>query len=254
MAYDPATGSISGTYWRQLTSSHGLTSAIRGCVAARTTVLWFCIAAAYTANVGAGVLKVAVNDPQGLPVANAVVTAELIQSTDPTPLAMPAGESQTVTISQKNEQFEPIVSVVRKGTVVSFPNQDDILHNVYSFSNAKKFQLPLYRDKAPTPVTFDKPGTVILGCNIHDWMVAYVYVVDTPYFRKTSDDGFVELNNLPAGSYRVRVDHPRKRKRGSTAPQTLSIGPQDTLNTEFVIALKPEWRPRKHTTQPTRGD
>jgi plastocyanin len=212
------------------------------------------VAAAWAANLGASELKVVVRDAQGLPVANAVVSAVLIQSIGPTPPPMPAGESQTVTISQKNEQFEPFVSVVRMGTAVSFPNQDDILHNVYSFSKAKKFQLPLYRDKAPPPVTFDRPGTVILGCNIHDWMVAYVYVVDTPYFGRTADDGIVELSKLPAGSYRVQVNHPRKRKRGSTVPQMVTIEQQDTLDTEFVIALKPEWRPQKHATQPARSD
>ncbi|MDH3452953.1 MAG: hypothetical protein OEN20_11060 [Gammaproteobacteria bacterium] len=215
------------------------------------TLLWLCASLACAANVVAGELNVTVRDAQGTPLPNAVVSVELL---DPAPPSLPVGESQTAIISQKSEQFEPFVSVVQTSTVVSFPNQDDILHNVYSFSKAKKFQLPLYRDQAPPPVVFDKPGTVILGCNIHDWMVAYVYVLDTPHFAKTSGDGAVELTELPAGRYRVQVFHPRKRKRGSTPAPTLDISQHQPVAAEFVIALKPEWRPRQGAAQQDNRD
>lgn len=199
-------------------------------------------------------LTVTVEDPHGAPIANAVVAAELLEPSEPLTASSGTDGSITAVIAQKNEQFEPFVSAVKTGTAISFPNQDEILHNVYSFSNAKKFQLPLYRDQAPAPVVFDQPGTVILGCNIHDWMVAYVYVLDTPYFAISGTDGVVVLSALPSGRYRVQVFHPRKRKRGSTPAQTLAAASERTASAEFAIALKPEWRPRQRAKQQNNRD
>ena len=102
-----------------------------------------------------------------------------------------------------------ITGTVRTGTAVSFPNNDDIRHHVYSFSEAKKFELPLYKGVPAEPVVFDQAGTVVLGCNIHDWMLAYVYVVDTPWRLVTDEKGAGVLDDLPAGRYRVDVLHPR---------------------------------------------
>ncbi len=82
----------------------------------------------------------------------------------------------------------PRVTVVRTGTAVTFPNSDHIRHQVYSFSHAKIFTLKLYAGSPQHAVVFDQPGLVVLGCNIHDRMVAFVGVVDSPYFAKT--DGF----------------------------------------------------------------
>jgi hypothetical protein len=50
-------------------------------------------------------------------------------------------------------------------------------------------------------VLFDRPGVVVLGCNIHDWMLGYIYVADTPYFGKTDADGGVRIEPFPAGNY-----------------------------------------------------
>ena len=216
--------------------------------------LWLLASISYSAASFAAELNVAVKDPQGAPVTNAVVSVELLEPSEPLPDSPATDETPTAVIAQQNEQFEPFVSAVKAGTAISFPNQDEILHNVYSFSKAKKFQLPLYREKAPTPVVFDQPGTVILGCNIHDWMVAYVYVLDTPYFAKSGADGVVALSGLPAGRYRVQVYHPRKRKRGSTPAQTVDVASEQSTSAEFAIALKPEWRPRQKAKQQNNRD
>jgi hypothetical protein len=101
----------------------------------------------------------------------------------------------------------PHVMVVRTGTTITFPNSDRIRHQVYSFSPAKTFALKLYAGSPKTPVEFDQSGLVVLGCNIHDTMVAFVGVVDSPYFAKTTDSGIATVN-LPAGRYRMRVWHP----------------------------------------------
>jgi plastocyanin len=124
------------------------------------------------------------------------------------------------TIDQVDKQFVPKVSVLRTGTTVTFTNSDHIRHQVYSFSPSKTFTLKLYAGSPETPVVFDKPGLVVLGCNIHDTMLAFVGIVDSPYFARTSQSGNVTLN-LPAGRYRLRVWHPYLRQ--PVAPQEISV-------------------------------
>jgi plastocyanin len=124
------------------------------------------------------------------------------------------------TIDQVDKQFAPKVSVLRTGTAVTFTNSDRIRHQVYSFSPSKTFTLKLYAGSPETPVLFDKPGLVVLGCNIHDSMLAFVGIVDSPYFAKTPKSGSVRMN-LPAGRYRLRVWHPSLR--APLPPQELSI-------------------------------
>lgn len=110
-------------------------------------------------------------------------------------------------MDQIDKEFVPLVVPVQVGAAVSFPNKDNIRHHVYSFSPAKRFELKLYSGVPAKPVVFDRPGPVTLGCNIHDWMVGYIYVVDTPWFGKTSADGVASFE-LPAGDYVVKVWHP----------------------------------------------
>jgi plastocyanin len=121
--------------------------------------------------------------------------------------AAPAAARDSAVIDQINKRFVPRVSVVRTGTAITFPNSDRIRHQVYSFSPAKTFSLKLYAGSPQTAVTFDQPGLVVLGCNIHDNMIAFVGVVDSPYFAKTTDTGTASLN-LPSGRYRLRAWHP----------------------------------------------
>jgi plastocyanin len=120
---------------------------------------------------------------------------------------VPAATRDAAVIDQVNKRFVPRVSVVRTGTAITFPNSDRIRHQVYSFSPAKTFSLKLYAGSPKTAVTFDQPGLVVLGCNIHDNMIAFVGVVDSPYFAKTTDTGTASLN-LPPGRYRLRAWHP----------------------------------------------
>lgn len=110
-------------------------------------------------------------------------------------------------IVQEQKQFVPFVLPVQLGTMVEFPNHDPFRHHVYSFSPSKTFELKLYGGGESQSVTFDKEGVIALGCNIHDTMLAYVYVVGTPYFAKTKDGARV-LTDLPAGTYTVKAWHP----------------------------------------------
>jgi len=176
-----------------------------------------------------------VTDQSGKPVLDAVVTLTPLEG--PPPALRPT----TAVMDQVNKEFVPAVLAVVVGTPVSFPNRDNIRHHVYSFSPAKKFELPLYIGTPSAPVVFDKPGPVALGCNIHDWMVAYVYVVTTPYFAKTGADGHARVEGLPAGPYEARVWHPRLR--GEAAARPITLAEDEDGRVTFSLTLRPDARP-----------
>lgn len=137
-------------------------------------------------------------------------------------------------LDQRDSTFVPGVLPVAAGTRVSFPNSDDTLHHVYSFSPAKRFDLPLYSGRQAEPVLFDTPGVVVLGCNIHDWMVAHVVVLDTPHFGRTDKAGRVRLQ-APAGDYRLRVWHARQRDQAEQALRLPAAGTRRQVR----MALEP---------------
>jgi plastocyanin len=107
-------------------------------------------------------------------------------------------------IVQKNKMFNPKITVVQTGTNINFPNEDSFRHHVYSFSPAKKFELKLYAGVPTNPIQFDQAGVVTLGCNIHDSMIGYIYIVDTPFFAKTDDKGHAVLK-LGEGQYSYQI-------------------------------------------------
>ncbi len=162
-------------------------------------------------------LNIQVQDKNGKPLPNAVV---FMESGDAKAAAKPL---KGIEISQVAKQFDPQVTVVTTGTPVLFPNNDTVRHHVYSFSPAKTFDLKLYAGVPANPVLFDKSGIAVLGCNIHDNMVAWVVVVDTPYFGKTNAQGQVTLN-LPAGNYKLRTWHASLPTGAPAAEQAQSVG------------------------------
>lgn len=147
----------------------------------------------------AATVTVQVLDVAGTPVPNAVVYAE------PTGGQTVPKSLKQAEIEQKDIKFFPLVSVVQVGTPVLFPNHDKVRHHVYSFSPAKTFELKLYSGVPTSPMIFDKVGTVVLGCNIHDQMVAYLQVVNTPYFAKTDMSGRARLEGLVNGKYALKA-------------------------------------------------
>jgi plastocyanin len=155
--------------------------------------------AAHASLAATGSLSVSVTDSTGATLENVAVYAEPVSGEH---LQKPAHSAE---IAQMNRQFIPLVTVVQVGTEISFPNNDSVKHHVYSFSPAKTFDQPLYSGKVAPPQLFDKAGTVVLGCNIHDKMIAYVQVVNTPYFGKTDGNGKVKLDGLPAGKYVLKA-------------------------------------------------
>jgi plastocyanin len=181
--------------------------------------------AAARSEAGAASLLVEVRDAKGALVSEAVVFA-VPEGRKPPPSARHA------VLDQKNRMFVPHVLPIQVGTAVNFPNSDNVRHQVYSFSSAKKFQLPLYAGTPAAPVVFDKPGVVTVGCNIHDQMSAYLVVVDTPYFVLTAN-GRADLSNLPEGRYDVQVWSAGMRTGPPAQSVTLGASEQGSLKFEL---------------------
>jgi plastocyanin len=194
--------------------------------------IWICAAAAQGAE-----LRVSVKDHKGKPVADAVILAVPLD-----PKNALRGKPAADAVDQVDKQFVPYVKPVFVGATVRFPNSDNIRHQVYSFSPAKKFELPLYGGLDATPVVFDKPGVVVLGCNIHDWMVGYIYVSETPFFAKTGTAGSAIIADLPAGEYTVRIWHPNLVHPEDTTTRHVSLGTDEPISAEWQLDLKPNFR------------
>jgi plastocyanin len=169
-------------------------------------------------HVSATDLVLEVRDPKGAAVTDAVMYAQPLSGSSP------AVRPQTrAIVDQVNKEFVPRVSIVQAGTEVFFPNSDNIRHSIYSFSPAKTFTTKLYSGREAAPVLFDKTGLVILGCNIHDTMVAWVFVVDTPWFAKSGADGAGTIKGLPPGDYAIIAAAPSLAGTAKSIAMTLRV-------------------------------
>ena len=184
----------------------------------------------------AGTVRVVTRDPGGKAVADAV--AYLVSLDFPAPVQAPA---EPVAITQKDQEFSPYVTPIVVGTKVVFPNLDNVQHHVYSVSPAKRFEIPLYIGDSKDTIVFDHEGIVTLGCNIHDWMVAYVVVLSTPHFAKTGAEGTAEVSGLPPGRYRLSVWHPR----AGTVTRDLVVAESGDTTQVISVVLRPDHRIRR---------
>lgn len=177
----------------------------------------------------AATLQVTVRDDRGRPVPDAVV---FLESPEAARAARPLAMQE---MGQKDRAFVPDVLAVTRGTSVQFPNRDTVRHHVYSFSAAKRFELKLYIGTPANPVTFDQPGVVVLGCNIHDQMIGWILVVDTPYIARSSADGLARLADVPEGGYRLRVWHSHMPVGAPALDQSLKL---DGASATAQVVLK----------------
>jgi plastocyanin len=155
----------------------------------------------------------------------------------------PIGRSAAVTpidavMDQVASEFTPRVLVVPKGSRVRFPNSDRIRHQVYSFSPAKRFELPLYTGTPPDPVVFDSAGIVTVGCNIHDWMKGYIVVVDTPHYALSGTDGRVSLD-APPGDYLLTAWHERLPTVDAAPKRSITLPMAEDATLELPLSAPP---------------
>ncbi len=169
-----------------------------------------------------------VTDESGAPLENAVV--ELVAAPRSQPDTTPA------VMDQVNRQFVPHVLAIQQGRQVEFPNSDNVRHHVYSFSPAKTFEIKMYKGIPGAPTSFDVPGVVALGCNIHDRMIGYIYVAESAQFALSGSDGRV---SLPAGNHEVRVWHPAQQS--PQRAQTVSFsGEQSAAPIAITVNIRPQ--------------
>ncbi|MBO6227633.1 methylamine utilization protein [Shewanella baltica] len=196
------------------------------------------VSASLTPQIMAAELNIKLVDLQQQAIADTVV--ELIPAVMPDK-AMPVGHYE---MSQKNRTFIPFVLAVPKGAKVDFPNLDRTRHHVYSFSEAKPFELKLYVGQAEAPILFDKPGLVALGCNIHDYMQAFIYVADSPIVAVTDEKGEIQFKDLAAGQYKVKLWHPWQKAASEPTELMLTTGAnQLSLSLDIERQAKPSAPP-----------
>lgn len=128
-------------------------------------------------------------------------------------------------MGQKDRTFTPHILIIPQGAKVEFPNFDSILHHVYSFSKPRPFELKLYRDTPKSEVAFENEGVVELGCNIHDWMLGYIIVVNSSHYAVTNSQGFANIDVDPEqlGFVTLNVWHERFEKLEQSEQLTIEL-------------------------------
>jgi plastocyanin len=180
-----------------------------------------------------------VKDNGGAPVSGAVVMVQPLGGVNVASRLV----RRDIAVDQVDREFVPKLSIAVLGARLSFPNRDVVQHSVYSFSKAKSFEIPIYAGESPQVLTLDKAGVITLGCNIHDWMVGYIVVADTPIAELTKADGTLTVTDLPRGKYSLRVWHPQLRSGDFTQPFELG-------DTELRVDVKLELTPQRTRYKP----
>ena len=182
----------------------------------------------------AGTFLGAASDRDGLALVNVVVSLK------PIGRAAPATPAQEIVVSQENATFKPYISVVRVGSSVVFANRDNMEHHIKSFSSSKPFEIAVHKPgDTPAPIRFDKEGAVVAYCILHDWMRAYIYVADTPWYSTTAETtGIARIENLPAGDYEAVAWHPDLGQYKPPLVQKVTIPATGAVESTFKFEFK----------------
>ena len=182
----------------------------------------------------AGTLIAISGDRDGLAMTNVVIAAK------PLGVAAPSAVPVTITVTQENLQFKPYISIVRKGSSVVFANRDTVEHHIKSFSSSRPFEIAVHKPgDTPPPIRFDSEGAIVAYCILHDWMRAYVYVADTPWYSTSDVSGIARIENLPAGEYEITAWHPDLGQFKPPLSSKLTVPASGSAQATFKFELKP---------------
>jgi hypothetical protein len=202
-----------------------------------TVILGSLAPISWPAAAGATDVIAVIKGTRGAPVADAVVFVP------ETPGVKGSPPPEPYILDQVNKEFVPHVLPIVVGGLVRFPNRDNIHHHVYSFSQAKKFELQLYKGEPTEPVLFDSIGVVKVGCNIHDWMSAIILVLPNAHFARTDAKGEAQLRELPdVPGLKLQVFHERLRGSSDDTARALDADAGSPAPMSWQLNLKPERR------------
>ncbi|WP_247870124.1 methylamine utilization protein [Methylophaga sp. SB9B] len=184
-------------------------------------------------------------DQHQQPVANAVI--EILNSAE-----IKGSPTNIAVIDQINKAFVPEQIIIQQGQAVDFPNSDNIRHHVYSFSEAKTFELKLYADKPEKEIVFEQPGVVVVGCNIHDSMIGYIYVAEHQFFT-SSDLGVAHIAASAESSPQISIWHPYAAN-GAESRQTFEVNQLEKNATgEYIVEIELTPPPPRDSFEDTFG-
>ena len=162
--------------------------------------------------------------------------------------SLPPPPPQKSIVDQVNKEFVPLHSAVPVGSTVSFPNSDNIQHQIYSFSKSKPFDLPLYEGNHTQELTFTKGGVIQMGCNIHDWMLSFLYVYESSFFAQSDEQGVVTFKDVPSGEYELRVWSPLLKNNRKIVTQKISVTQNQQITQTIKVRKKLRRKPRIENT------
>ena len=211
-----------------------MTMAIRAFLT-RTLVACVAVFVFALSAVHAGTFLGIASDRDGLALVNVVISLK------PVGRPAPATPPQEIVVSQEDLLFKPYISAIRVGSSVVFANRDRVEHHIKSFSSSKPFEIAVHKPgDTPAPIRFDKEGAVVAYCILHDWMRAYVYVADTPWFALSSQTtGIARIENVPPGDYEAIAWHPDLGQYKPPLVQKVTVSATGVTESVFKFEFKP---------------
>ncbi|MFT6094877.1 MAG: plastocyanin [Pseudohongiellaceae bacterium] len=187
-------------------------------------------------------LSVKLTDGEGNPIRDAVI--EILLPDEMRSEYQPGADT---IVDQLDKEFVPNMSTIVSGNSVSFPNSDDILHHVYSFSPSGSFYIPLYGKGTSEQYSqaFNSVGVIEIGCNLHDWMLAYIYVAETSLSGISDDDGLAILESVPSGTFELRIWHSRLKDNDIAVTHSFEFVDGEQTNLSYTLELKRDRRIRR---------
>jgi plastocyanin len=135
-------------------------------------------------------------------------------------------------VAQKGRKFVPDLVAITVGQSVSFPNGDSFLHNVFSQSSARKFDLGSFKKGESKDKLFPSPGVIDVYCNIHPEMAATILVLPNTRHTRANADGTFAIDGVPPGTWTVFA-----YARRMTKPVSASVVVVDGKETKVDLSL-----------------
>lgn len=188
-----------------------------------------------TQAAGTATVSISVKQANGMPVKDAVVMVYPAADSGKQPVRFP----WAMDMAQQNIAFTPGTLIVPAGATVRFPNKDKVRHSIYSFSKSAKIDIQLYGKDETRTHSFAVPGSVALGCKIHDSMRGYIKVVNTPFAAKTDHNGIARIGQLPGGAATLKVWHPQMRSRTGEHSEAMTLTGGQAASRSVAVDLRP---------------